>query len=333
MTKPQIGVLLPTREMAMLGDYTMDPLLDFARQAEDVGFDSVWTGDSLMARPRLDPFVVLAGVAAVTDRVTLGTAALTAALRHPVIGANMVASLHHACAGRLELGLGSGFPIPETAEEFAAVGVEFDQRVGRLDEIVKLWRKAWATRGSGTGGGGGEPPAVPEAARYDGRYWQVGDLDRLPPVATERGPRLWLAASNTPRVLRRVASLYDGWLPFLPTAEAYAQAWRTISEQAEAGGRSPDSIVAGMYATIAVNSDRDAARAQLEDYVQRYYGRPLEVMSTVQAYAYGTAEECAQWLASYVAAGARHLVIRIGSLEPAAQLKEIARAVHDGPLG
>lgn len=333
MTRPKIGVLLPTREMAMLDNYDMAPLLDFARQAEDLGFDSVWTGDSLMARPRLDPFVVLAAVASVTSRVTLGTAALTAALRHPVIGANMVASLHHACAGRLELGLGAGFPIPETAAEFAAVGVPFDQRVGRLDEIVRLWRKTWATGGSGTGGGGGRPPEVPEDARYDGKYWQVGDLDRLPPAATADGPKLWLAGSDTPRVLRRVASLYDGWLPFLPTAAAYAQAWRTIEELAEAGGRAPGSITAGMYATIAVNPDRDAAKAQLEDYVQRYYGRPLELMSTVQAYGYGTAEECADWLASYVAAGARHLVIRIGSLDAASQLKEIARAVHAGPLG
>lgn len=311
MTQTRIGVLLPTRELAMVGNYDMAPLLEFAQEAEAVGYDSLWTGDSLLARPRLDPFVVLAGVAAVTSRVSVGTAALTAALRQPVIGANLVASLDHACGGRLALALGAGFPIPDSAQEFSAVGVPFEQRVGRLDETVRLWRQAWA----------GQPS-------FRGRYWQLDDLDRLPPPATPGGPKLWLASSDTPRVLDRVAQHYDGWLPFLPSPEAYGQAWRQISASAQAYGRPADAVAPGLYATMTVHESRDRARAELDGYLQQYYGRPLEVMSTVQAYCYGTAEECAQWLARYVQAGARHLVIRIGSLSPEPPLKEILDAVR-----
>ncbi|MGW7268223.1 LLM class flavin-dependent oxidoreductase [Streptomyces sp. NPDC054842] len=310
-----VGVLLPTREQAINGTYAAAPLLDFARQAEALGFDSLWAGDSLTARPRLDPLVVLAAAAAATERITVGTAALTPALRHPLIGANMVASLSHVAAGRLVLGLGSGFPMPETEEEFASVGAAFQGRVGRLDEITALWRTAWRA------GQEGEP------ADFQGRYWQADRLDRLPSPATAGGPPLWLAGSDTPKVLARAATRYDGWLPFLPDSDAYGRAARRIAELAEEAGRPAGAVTPALYATITVNRDERAAEAELEHYISHYYGRSLDQMRTIQAYAWGSAEKCAEWLGGYVRAGARHLVLRIGSLDPEPQLKEIAEVL------
>lgn len=312
---PQVGVLLPTREQAINGSYAAAPLLDFAVQAESLGFDSLWAGDSLTARPRLDPLVVLSAAAAVTSRVTVGTAALTPALRHPLIGANLAASLDHVAGGRLVLGLGSGFPMPETEAEFASVGASFDGRVGRLDEITALWRRAWRST----------DPGAPTA--FEGRFWQAEGLDRLPRPATAGGPPLWLAGSDTPRVLARVAQQYDGWLPFLPSVDAYGRAARRIAELAAEAGRAPSAVTPAMYATVTVNPDRAAAKAELEHYIHHYYGRSLEQMATIQAYAWGSAEECAEWLGGYVRAGARHLVLRIGSLDPQPQLKEIAEVL------
>lgn len=308
----RIGVLLPTREQAITGSFAAAPLLEFARTAEQSGFDSLWTGDSLTARPRLDPLVVLSAAGAVTNRVTLGTAALTPALRHPLIGANMLSSLDQVCGSRVVLGLGSGFPLPETEAEFTAVGASFAGRAGRLDEITRLWRTAWRSHEEGA------------PAHFRGRWWQAEDLDRLPPPLTPGGPPLWLAGSDTPRVLSRAAKGYDGWLPFLPSAEAYGRARRRIAELAEAEGRPADAVVPGLYATLNVDADESRAKAELETYVEDYYGRSLEAMTTIQAYGWGSAEKCVDWLAEYVRQGARHLVLRIGSLEPEPQLKQIA---------
>jgi alkanesulfonate monooxygenase SsuD/methylene tetrahydromethanopterin reductase-like flavin-dependent oxidoreductase (luciferase family) len=312
--RPSIGVLLPTRESAIVGDYSIAPLIEFAQLAEEAGLDSLWTGDSLFARPRLDPLVVLSAVASVTSRVTIGTAAITAALRHPLVGAHMIASLDQVSRGRLVLGVGAGFPVPQSEEEFDAVGVPFAGRAGRLDDTVALWRAAWGTRAGG-------------APDYTGRHFSAQGLDRLPPPAAPDGPPVWLASSDTPRVLDRVAAHYDGWMPFLPSTQAYATAWQRIQELAAGHGRPADAITPSFYATVNVNPNPEQARAELEEYVQGYYGRPLEFMAQIQAYGHGTAEECAQWLAGYVRAGARHVVIRIGSLRPASQLKEIAEAL------
>jgi alkanesulfonate monooxygenase SsuD/methylene tetrahydromethanopterin reductase-like flavin-dependent oxidoreductase (luciferase family) len=308
----RVGVLLPTREAAMTGRYAMRPLLDFARAAEQSGFDSVWAGDSLTARPRFDPFVVLSGVAAVTERVAVGTAALTAALRHPLLGANTVAALDHAAgAGRLRLGLGSGFPLPESQAEFEAVGVPFRGRSARLDETSAVWRTAW--RGEG--------------AAFTGRYLSTAGLDRIPPTATPGGPPLWLASGDTPRVLERVAEHYDGWLPFLPDPAAYAAAWSRIEALSAKAGRPADAVTPALYATVSVDPDHDRAEAGLDAYVRGYYGYPLEIMRTIQAYGHGDAEGLARWLGAFVAAGARHLVLRIGDLDPLPQLTLLAEQV------
>jgi alkanesulfonate monooxygenase SsuD/methylene tetrahydromethanopterin reductase-like flavin-dependent oxidoreductase (luciferase family) len=298
----------------MVGDFSATPLIDFAQQAEELGFASVWAGDSLFARPRLDPLVMLAAVASATTRVSIGTAAITAALRHPLVGASMVASLDRVSHGRLVLGLGSGFPIPDTEEEFDAVGVPFRSRANRLDETVELWRCAWRSNGGG-------------ATDFQGRYWQVAGLERLPSPERPGGPPLWLAGSDTPRVIARVARHYDGWLPFLPTTEAYARAWRQIGEQASAHGRSESVITPGLYATITVDASRDRAGARLDEYVQRYYGRRLDLMATIQAYGYGTPEQCGRWMADYLRAGARQIVVRIGSLRPDRDLTRLATEV------
>ncbi|MFD7710607.1 LLM class flavin-dependent oxidoreductase [Streptomyces sp. NPDC059786] len=319
----RMGVLLPSRESAAVGEWAMAPLLDFAREAERLGFDSVWTGESLLARPRLDPLVVLASAAAVTSGITLGTAALTAALRPPAIGAHQVASVDRAADGRLVVGLGAGFPVPETEAEFAAVGVPFAGRAARLDETAAVWRRAWG-RPAATGPWPDEDPwGAPGGPDREG-----AGLDRLPPPAAPGGPPLWLAGSDTARVVRRVARLYDGWLPFLPDAGLYARAWGRIRRLAAEHGRAPDAIVPGLYATVLIDPDRERARKQLDAYTHAYYGQPLERMTAFQAYGYGTASECARWLGGYVRAGARHVVLRIGSLDPETQRAQLAEAAR-----
>ncbi len=90
--------------------------------------------------------------------------------------------------------------------------------------------------------------------------------------------------------------------------------------------------------TVALDDDRERADATLDEYAQRYYGLPLEVMGQLQAFYGGDIDGCVDWLASYLAAGARHVVVRIGqvdghmdALERFAQLIAHARARDPHP--
>ncbi len=95
-----LGFLLPTREMVMnRQEQHFDRLLDLAVEAESAGFDGVWVGDSILARPRFEPLTTLAAVAARTRRIEVGTAVLLSALHNPVVLANQLASLNLVGAG------------------------------------------------------------------------------------------------------------------------------------------------------------------------------------------------------------------------------------------
>src|ERR671922_1093506 len=103
------GLLLPTREIVMNQEVPDFPqILDLVERAEELGFDSVWVGDSVLARPRFEALTTLAAVAARTTRVRLGTAVLLPMLRHPVVLANQIANLDLVAKGRLILGVGIG---------------------------------------------------------------------------------------------------------------------------------------------------------------------------------------------------------------------------------
>src|SRR5947207_12356859 len=140
---PQIGYLLPTRERVMEGRPETAPLLELAAGAERLGFDSIWVGDSLLARPRHEPLTLLAAVAARVPRVDVGTAVLLPALRNPVLLAHQVATLDRVAEGRLILGVGIASDVPNIRAEFTAAGVAFDKRVGRLLEGLRLARALW----------------------------------------------------------------------------------------------------------------------------------------------------------------------------------------------
>ncbi|GAA4618386.1 LLM class flavin-dependent oxidoreductase [Actinoallomurus liliacearum] len=304
-----IGVLLPTREAAIGGDWDVSRLIDFARRAEGLGFDSVWAGDSLTARPRVEPLTLLSAVAAATTTVGVGTAALTGALRQPLLAAHAITTLDLVSEGRLTLGLGAGFPYPQTAAEFTAAGVPFTERLGRLLETVRLWRSLWS---------------ADRPDSFDGRYWRFEGLAGLPAAARPGGPPLWLAGAG-PKAVDRVGRLFDGWLPYLPDPVEYGRQRAEIDVVAAGAGREPAAVTPALYVTVLPQDDPERARAELDAYVRAYYGSSLDDMATLQAFIAGTPDQCAERLAAYADAGARHFVIRVGALDASPHLETVAR--------
>ena len=137
----KLGVLLPTRGLLIGDDPPADAgrLIRLAQQVEEAGLDSVWVGDSLTAKVRLEPLTVLASVAACTNRVRIGTAVLLAALRHPVLLSQTLATVDLISKGRLVIGAGVGGAFNEAQlGEWRAAGVDPRQRARRLEEIVQI---------------------------------------------------------------------------------------------------------------------------------------------------------------------------------------------------
>src|SRR5919108_2672818 len=220
------GFLLPTREVVMApGRPDLTKIIDFAEQAEASGFDSIWVGDSILARPRLEALTTLAAVAARTTRVKLGTAVLLSALRHPVVLANEAANLDILSNGRVILGLGIAAKHPAVEREFAACGVAFNRRLGLFEEGVELMRRLWT-----------EPQVT-----FAGRHFQLQDVSPgLRPIQPSGIP-LWLAGA-VDKALRRIVRLGDGWFPNPPSPPAFAELWTRLQALARETGRDPASL-------------------------------------------------------------------------------------------
>lgn len=289
---PKLGYLLPTRERIMAGQHETAPMLALAERAEKLGFDSLWIGDSLLARPRHEPLTLLSAVAARTTKAELGTAVLLPALRNPVILAHMAATVDQVSEGRLILGVGIATDVPNVRAEFEAAGVPFEKRVGRMMEGMRLCRKLWT----------GEP------AQWEGRWQVTGDA--LAPVPYRNsGIPIWSAA-GAPAGLKRTAREFEGWFPIGPDAPTLAKRWEVVREEAEAVGRDPDDITFAVYLTMTIDENEAAADQRMTDYLGTYYKVPGENMRKVQANYAGSAAGAAEWLQSYADIGASHIVLR-----------------------
>jgi probable F420-dependent oxidoreductase len=305
------GFLLPTREMVM-AQSTPDlrQLLALAERAEALGFDSVWAGDSILARPRLEALTTLAAVAARTQRVQLGTAVLLSALRHPVLLANEAANVDLISQGRLILGLGIATKSRPIEQEFTACGVPFARRISLFEEGVSIMRRLWTE---------------PEVS-FSGRHFQLQEVRPGLRPFRPSGIPLWLAGS-VENAHRRVLRLGDGWFPNPPSPRVFAQGWDRLQALAQETGKNAQALHRCVYTTLNINNDVAQAEGEMRAFVEGYYSTPYDVMAGNQGLCAGPAERCIAWLNEFVAAGAQTLVLRFGSPDQNGQLERCAKDV------
>lgn len=235
MSGIRIGVTLPSH-----GPDAAVSAPDAARLAERLGFDSVWMSDHVVMvesavspypfdadgkirwdirHPMSDALITLTAAGAVTTRVGLGTCVLIAPMRNPVVLAKQLATLDVLTGGRFTLGVGVGW----LAEEFAALGVPFEDRGTRLDEWMDILRDCWTGR--------------PAARRY--RHWEMPPDILCYPTPTGDIPIMVGGMSR--HAIRRVGRYADGWMAFQYTEELDPEEIRTgietIRREANAVGR------------------------------------------------------------------------------------------------
>jgi probable F420-dependent oxidoreductase len=302
----ELGVLIPTREAIMSGRPETAPLLTMAERAEAAGFDSVWIGDSLTARPRHEPLTLLAAVAARTRRVRLGTAVLLPALRNPVVLAHVVGTLDRVAEGRTILGVGIAADTPSIRREFAAAGVPWDRRVGRFLETLQICRALWSR----------------DHVSFGGKHFTLEDVTMEPKPHRAGGPPIWIGGSG-PTALREAAN-FDAWFPTGPHVEFFAEHFPRIQADARAAGRAPDAVIGAAYVTVALDANPAVAEQRLNGFLETYYAAPAGAIRARQASYAGPIEGCADWLQRWIDAGARHLMLRFAGGDQLAQVDEAA---------
>lgn len=302
----QFGAFLPTF-IHDQGAHRRSALLDFARRAESLGFDSIWVTDHLLRADQfyrvawLEPMAVLKFVSAVTERVRLGTGILIVPLRDPVLLAKEIATLQDLSGNRFVLGAGTGW----YPEEFAAVGRRKADRGTLTDEIVDLI----------------DLLLTKESVDYEGRHFRLRGVSIEP--RGERPP-FWIAGGSqvaraespekpqlAERVLRRIVR-GEGWMT-RPTAapEQIREDWERIRPAVEAEKGSGGEFVVSHenFCHVVDTDDRDKALAvQREAYAGVMSAhRPFEYFR--QVYLTGTPTDIVESLVARADAGVDYFML------------------------
>lgn len=258
------------------------------RRYEALGFSSITFTDHLVV-PQWEPMAALAAVAAVTERIRIGTLVADNGLRNPVLTAKAAATIHRLSGGRFELGLGAGY----VAANFRAAGIRFartSERLAQLEESLALMRRLWTD----------------ETTTFAGRFYQVIDSPRvapepvsLPVLVGGGGPRVMRLAGRVADIVSMIprqdtgawsvpASLADSTMDRMAEKAAWAR------EGAVMAGRDPASIELNtMVFKLAVGPDALGRRAALA----RDTGLAVSDLSDSTLFLTGTGPEvCARLL-------------------------------------
>jgi len=253
----RIGLALPHYDFSVPGQQPLsfDTIVDHARHAEALGFDSLWISDHLFLdigkyggppdrEFAYEPLVTLAALARAVTRPRLGTLVLLEALRPASVLAHSLGTLDRITDGRLDIGLGAGWYEPE----YEAIGMEMPPPGVRLDRLREAVEVVIGLVGGGP-------------LTYEGRYHSVAGAVSAPPAQQKPRPPVFVGGKGD-RLLRLVAEVADGWNTcWTWTPTAYQERVETLHRACDDVGRDPATVwrTLGLYA-LAGEDDRDLER-------------------------------------------------------------------------
>lgn len=316
MEKPSFGFTIPQRGV-FFGIATWPQMLKLAQEAERSGlFDSVWVGDSVMAKPRPESLALLGALSSTTERVKLGVGCMASfPIRDPVVFAYQWATLDLISNGRMWLAACTGIVAGGvSAREGGLWGITDGQRGNRMAENIAICRRLWTE----------------DNVTFSGKYRSLAGVTIKPRPVQQPCP-IWIAANPMPAVaekpMQRIARIADGWMTVQLFPKMFAQNWARLSGCLKAEGRDPSSFGTIEYHNININPDRQAALSDSKRFLDEYYG-PVFSAEMVEAWtAAGTPQQCAEHLRELARDGAKAITLRITSWDQKGQFDRLVNEV------
>jgi F420-dependent oxidoreductase-like protein len=306
-------------------DVTWEQWLALAGACEEHGLEGLFRSDhygplmGMAERGSLDAWATLAGLAARTSRIRLGTLVSPATFRHPSVLARNVVTVDHISGGRVELGLGAGWH----EGEHRAHGFEFPAtptRMGRLAEQLEIVTRSWSE----------------DDFSFQGRHYQLQDLRALPKPVQRPRPTLLVGGRAGPRSLALAARFADEYnVTGIPHQEIPERRARQLDAWREAG-RDPATARMSLMTTAVVGRDR----AEVERRVGRVLavtGSPdsvAEVLDAKPNWVLGTVDQVVEQLQALEAAGIGRVMLQHldhADVEMVAVLGEVAASMDGSP--
>ncbi|NNH75826.1 LLM class flavin-dependent oxidoreductase [Nocardia uniformis] len=302
MTNLKIGVALPTMDECT----AMGPtgIAQAARRAEAIGLDAVGASDVLLGdgTVALDPMIVLATAAAVTERIALEFGVLSVPTRPLAMLAAQAQTLQYLSGNRIRLGLGiGGFPGSPFWQALAAPERGRGQLLDTALDLLPALLEGKATA----------VPGLPEGAT----------LALAPAVQV---PPLLVGAGNSERVLRRIATRADGWITSAMTPADITTAATRLRELTTEAGRPMPRIHIGLHCVLGTRSEDEEDRASMNQTLGGFFEMSPEQVAAVTIV--GTPEQAAARIAEYAEVGVDQLSVGFDGRDYFRQLDLLGQA-------
>jgi probable F420-dependent oxidoreductase len=266
----KVGLLLPdTQDQVNGADPRWRDIAAIAKTAEDVGFDSIWVTDHFIqrnpdgTRGPWECWSLLSALAAITDRVEIGTLVLCTGFRNPTMLAKMADTVEEISDGRLILGLGAGWHEPE----YLAFGYPFDHRIDRFEEAIQIMTSLLRTG----------------RAEFDGTYYQARDCELVPRGPRPEGPPI-IVGTTSPRMMRLTARFADGWNVWFKEidnkVDNLIDLMKKLDEACVDVGRDPTSLARSAAVKVEVGSHAPSTMS-----TEPIKGSPGAIAAALHAYA------------------------------------------------
>ena len=269
------------------GEVDLDLVQRFATRAEELGYHSLWVVEQLVgSTPTPEPVTFLTYLAAVTERIRLGSAVVIATTRNPALLAKQLSTVDVLSQGRLTVGTALG-GRPWTYPLF---GGPSERRVRHFTESIGVMKALWTQ----------------EKAEFNGEFWQLDGVPMSPKPVQKPHPPLWFGGRH-PSGLRRAVRLADGFMGAGSTSTSqFRDHVLTIRGELERLQRDPAGFPISKRVYVAVDNDADRAKRRLTEWFGSWYGR-AEMAAEVSVW--GSVEACVEGLQEVVDAGAEMLML------------------------
>lgn len=285
-------------------------LYAYAERAEALGFESLWAWDHILlgvepSFPIIDAVTTLGAIAARTRHIRLGTGVLVLPLRNPVVAAKALGSLDVISGGRLIVGVAAGW----YAREFDAVGAPFNQRGRQFERNLEILTRLWT-----------EDRVTLQVDEFNLR-----EAVMVPRTIQRPRPPV-LIGGYVDAVLRRVATMGDGWLTYFYTPESFTGAWRKVQAFARAAGRDPATLTATNQLAVYVGRSREETAAEMRHWLSTEWDVAAWSESTIEHAIHGSVEQCVEQLRGHVKTGVHRIILIPYRYQPE-QVERIATEV------
>lgn len=337
MTTPRLGIYVNNRAAVFLGpSYSLQNLMQAACVAEDLGFDFVSVGDSILAKPRYMPIPLLSAIAAQTSRIRLATGILQPHMRHPVLLAQEWATLDTIADGRTYLAVGLGTGPPELVRhEYRVIGIPKSRRGKAFDEAIQILKRLWTE----------------ETVTFEGEIFQFEEVSLgYKPVQKPHPPLVIACGGYVPKKpgtgpndfyreeiagtfhgpFERVARLGDGWITGIITPQEFRQTLELIHiiAREEYQRTLGDDFLTVLNCFINVNDDAGKAREEGIAFLESYHRRPFDEETVDRWLIHGSPQQCAEQIAAYAEAGVGSFQLVPASHNPIEQIELIGEKIQ-----